>query len=238
MHVTPTVKRMVWVHDVVQPNTVKQDGDRKEKRRRAIMDAAFTLFLECGYANVSMSDVIRRSGGSLATAYELFENKAGLLRAIVAERCMHNNAEIGALTEAEGPPETVLRDLAAHLMSLVLDPQSVGLLRIIVGESLRDPSFGNYFDRSGPEQSRAKLALLFDRWNMNGALCVDDPVQAAETFLALLLHRVHVHSLCGVVDPMSADEIDSHVDQAIRTICCRYAAGQNATRRTMHRQDA
>ena len=51
-------------------------------RHEAILDAAETLFIEQGYDRTSLAEIVRRSGGSLATLYELFGNKQGLLHAI------------------------------------------------------------------------------------------------------------------------------------------------------------
>lgn len=45
------------------------------------MDAAFEVFLELGFENVTMSDIIRRSGGSFSTIYKFFGNKERLFAA-------------------------------------------------------------------------------------------------------------------------------------------------------------
>jgi len=56
--------------------------ERRTARRQAILDAAEALFLEYGYPSVSLSTIVQRSGGSLATIYQMFGNKQGLLHAI------------------------------------------------------------------------------------------------------------------------------------------------------------
>src|SRR3546814_8686691 len=59
----------------------------RERRQSAILDAAESLFLEQGYERTSLAEIVKRSGGSLATLYELFVNKQGLLRAIATRWC-------------------------------------------------------------------------------------------------------------------------------------------------------
>ena len=59
--------------DLARPNP------KREARRDAMLDAALELFLERGYGAISLTDVVKRSGGSLATLYELFGGKLGLL---------------------------------------------------------------------------------------------------------------------------------------------------------------
>src|SRR5688500_10647932 len=59
----------------------------RERRQSAILDAAESLFLEQGYERTSLAEIVKRSGGSLATLYELFGNKQGLLHAIATRWC-------------------------------------------------------------------------------------------------------------------------------------------------------
>ncbi|RYD43145.1 MAG: TetR/AcrR family transcriptional regulator, partial [Sphingomonadales bacterium] len=49
----------------------------RERRQSAILDAAESLFLEQGYERTSLAEIVKTSGGSLATLYELFGNKQG-----------------------------------------------------------------------------------------------------------------------------------------------------------------
>lgn len=57
----------------------KRSAERKEK----FIQAGLEIFLENGYENTSLTDIIKKSGGSLASIYKFFENKEGLFRAIV-----------------------------------------------------------------------------------------------------------------------------------------------------------
>lgn len=186
------------------------------------MDAAFTLFIEQGYSKVGMTDIIRRSGGSLATAYALFENKEGLLRAIVTDRFNKYNCEMGQIVTDEGSPEQVLRQTAHHLYARLLDPGFVGLLRITVAESMRDPEFGRYLKSSTSEIAVSALAAVIDRWHEQGLLAVDDSYSVAESFLALLMHRGHMHALCGLPMDMTPEEVERHVDHVVGMILGRY----------------
>src|SRR3546814_2798082 len=57
---------------------VEPVATRQQDRRKAILDAAESLFLDQGFDRVSLAAVVGQSGGSLATLYELFGNKQGL----------------------------------------------------------------------------------------------------------------------------------------------------------------
>lgn len=186
------------------------------------MKAAFELFLEQGYNNVSMTDIIRRSGGSLATAYELFENKTGLLRALIESRTALLHKAIGDISTATGPPEESLKAAAREFLGVLQDSGSIAMLRIILAESQRDPNFREYFRTSAPEISARLLSETFRRWNDEGLMDVDDPARAADSFFALLLHKSQMAALCCTPLTMTEAEQENHIDHVVGMIFCRY----------------
>src|SRR3546814_3961295 len=95
------------------------------------------------------------------------------------------------------------------------------MLRIIVAESLKDAAFGNCLSESAPERTAVALSGVFSNWRDQGLLDIDDPRQAADSFCALLVHKVQMSALCGVPEPMTEEEQTRHIDHVVRTICCR-----------------
>src|SRR3546814_3568149 len=80
------------------------------------------------------------------------------------------------------------------------------MLRIIVAESLKDAAFGNCLSESAPERTAVALSGVFSNWRDQGLLDIDDPRQAADSFCALLVHKVQMSALCGVPEPMTEEE--------------------------------
>ncbi|MSN95731.1 TetR/AcrR family transcriptional regulator [Campylobacter sp. FMV-PI01] len=58
---------------------------RAKFRYEKILQSGLDLFLEKGYKNTSLNDIVKKSGGSFATIYKFFKNKEGLFRAIISE---------------------------------------------------------------------------------------------------------------------------------------------------------
>src|SRR5215470_2225634 len=78
----------------------RSDGTPRRKgrcslpeRRQSLLNAARDVFLEKGYANATIDEVVGRAGGSKATVYALFENKEGLFAALVAD-CAEELADL------------------------------------------------------------------------------------------------------------------------------------------------
>lgn len=157
------------------------------ERRRAMIDAAESLFLEQGYEATSLAAIVKKSGGSLATLYELFGNKQGLLRAIIEirnedDRCRGCEAGCEDQSSAE-----LLRNYAHRLYAHVTSPRAIALKRIVITEALRDPHFARRIYEEIHRPPVRELADIFTELNRTGKARIDDPLAAAEFFFAIVM---------------------------------------------------
>src|SRR5215469_800485 len=79
-------------------------AEQTEELPNRLMDAAFNLFAERGFADATMDDIAKRAGASTKTLYSRFANKTELLEAVVQRNIEH----------------TVL----AHLRTFALTPEA------------------------------------------------------------------------------------------------------------------
>lgn len=177
------------------------EGKRGE-RRKAILDAAEDLFLEQGYDRISLGTIVRRSGGSLATVYELFGNKQGLLRAVVGRRKDEGMGGLLDIPNGETPAET-LRRYAHQCYAFVTAPRSVALLRIVIGETLAHPEFGREFHQDMNSGAAGLLAACFRQWTAQGRAAIDDPEAAVELFFAMVMCDAPLKAMLGA-EPQGA----------------------------------
>jgi AcrR family transcriptional regulator len=171
-------------------------GDRRrEDRRGAMLEAAEALFMEHGYERVSLGAIVKRSGGSLATLYELFENKQGLLRAVVDGAMEDKGEAIEAMIADGHRPSEVLREIARHLSERFSRPRMIALMRIVMIEGLRDPEFARHFYTEYKYSSVQRLASLLRQWNDAGLAEIDDCEGAAGLYFSMLLHDMQMRGL-------------------------------------------
>ena len=190
-------------------------GSKREHRRAAILAAAQALFVEKGYDATTLNDVVRRSGGSLATLYDLFENKPGLLRALVSERCGPIGCALERALEIERPPAEVLRAIAAEMLEMMLDPAFVGLFRLVVAQSVTHPELGQRLYDAGPAVSQAKGAAYMARLNDTGALTIDDPLAASRLFYEIVCGEIKSRMMFGMPVALTAKQRQHHLDTAV-----------------------
>ena len=106
----------------------------KAARRAQIIEAAISCFLEKGYTNTSMSDIIKASGLSSGSIYSHFSGKEDILVSAINERLENVKNLYAALPEGAGPQD-ILETI--HTNQLVNDNFSA-MLRIRL-ESLHAP---------------------------------------------------------------------------------------------------
>lgn len=77
----------------------------KAARRAQIIEAAVNCFLEKGYTNTSMSDIIKASGLSSGSIYSHFTGKEDILTTAINERLENVKKLYAALPEGAGPQD-------------------------------------------------------------------------------------------------------------------------------------
>ena len=106
----------------------------KAARRAQIIEAAVSCFLEKGYTNTSMSDIIKASGLSSGSIYSHFSGKEDILITAINER-LNNVKELYETLPQGASPQDILETI--HTNQLVNDNFSA-MLRIRL-ESLHAP---------------------------------------------------------------------------------------------------
>lgn len=71
----------------MKANKLTRREREKLRQRQEMLSAAFDLFSEKGYHNVSMHEIAGRAEFAIGTLYKFFQNKEDLYKALVLEKC-------------------------------------------------------------------------------------------------------------------------------------------------------
>lgn len=186
-----------------------------EARREDIVVKASELFLNDGFAATSMSTVARAVGGSKATLYKYFFNKESLFEAVMEQKSSAILEPIHSISISNEDPVSFLSDVGERLLTGIFQAEALALYRVVVGDCTRSPEIGRVFCEKGPDRGRAIVASRLGYFSKNGLLQIDDPVQAAEDFFALLRGEVHFRVMAGVRPIPDAAEISGHVKRVV-----------------------
>jgi len=194
----------------------KACGTRGDARRRAILDAAWQVFLEKGFERTTLGDIIAVSGGSRSTLYEAFGDKDGLFETAITRRCEEFVERLQEVTLSDSDPEQALTEFGRHFATEIMSPDSQKFIRLMISGSDQFPKVVDRFLNRAPSAVRAILADYLRVATARGQLRVTDPEQAASTFLGFLHGDGYLRLLLRPADLMTPDEIRRHVDGAVR----------------------
>jgi AcrR family transcriptional regulator len=202
-----------------------------EKRRRAIMSAAWELFMDKGYAQVSVDDVVRKAGGSKATVYKIFGSKKGLFYSII------ENITDGIISDMTFPDtegmstRDALRKIGFALGRQILSEQCTSLFWLSVSVSRRIQDVAERFYEAGPLTVHKYLADFLKREAKAGRLDLKDPMKAAELFSAMVLEYRHMEITLKYSGPPSDKELERIVDRAVDMFLAAYGKVDNKKNR-------
>jgi AcrR family transcriptional regulator len=166
----------------------QRDDDDFERRRQQIIDGALHVFASKGFETATTKDIALAAGiKSPGLIYHYFRDKADLFRHVIEQRIpvidLFNNAEtIYAL-----PPREALTMFARGLLGAMDSSQTVAMMRLIVGESIRHPAVAEMLNRLGPGRGFAFLRGYMERQMEIGALRWVEPAVAVRCFAGPLM---------------------------------------------------
>ncbi|MGW5387114.1 TetR/AcrR family transcriptional regulator [Nocardia sp. NPDC003963] len=197
-------------------------------KRRAILDAAFTVFARLGYEQACVREIAAEAGVAKPTVYNHMTDKESLLREALLAAADRVGAE--CLTAVEGlrkpGPDlaAALEETARRLLRICAGDTSHALRRLAAAQANRLPDLvGLVRERTATRT----LEALTDRLGMlalSGRLRTTDPATAAEQFLALLTGPLENRSAYGT-RKVPAAELRAVAAAAVRTFLAAYGTG-------------
>ena len=167
-----------------------------------ILDAAGHVFLERGFSGASVDEIAEVACAGKPTIYARFPNKQALFTAVV-ERLVRRNTSLDDFSCAGGSIEERLEALAAVILTTVLIPETIGLIRVAVAEARRFPVLASNVSCMGRERKAEAVARLFaefaasDDIGASPAFAPDRLQETARRFLDLVVLRMLVRALFG-----------------------------------------
>src|SRR3982074_743541 len=135
----------------------REAADETPARER-ILDAAFSAFMEGGFAETSTLEIATRARVSKRELYALVGSKQDMLVACIAARAkrLQAPADLPEPQDRETLAQ-VLTAFGAQLLRETSDPTVVAVLRLAIAEAVRAPEVARALTSAGIETSRAAL---------------------------------------------------------------------------------
>jgi len=171
-----------------------------------IVEAAFSAFMESGYAAASTLEIATRARVSKRELYALVGSKQEMLVACIRERA--KRLQMPDLPEPHDRQALArtLETFGTQLLREVSDPTVIAVFRLAIAEAVRAPEVARALNSLGVETGRVALREVMTRARSAG-LVSGDPSEMAEHFAGLLWGNLKVSLLLRVAERPSPREI-------------------------------
>ncbi len=167
-----------------------------ELRRQELVDTALRLFLDKGYDQTTVSDIVKHLGLAQGTFYYHFKSKAEILDAVVENIAAGLAEHVRGVVEGEADPVARIRQVVGTLFEAVAaNHQLVAFFSREGNERLHDRVKGAIAARLTP-----LLQRLMEDGLSAGRFDVPFPREAAEVILGTMAHLTRT-SQGGPKDP-------------------------------------
>lgn len=202
-----------------------------DERNEAILSAAFDAFQDKGLHGATMLEIATAAKVSKETLYARFDSKEGLFYALLAWGCSKSAVDPDNLDEAAlAHPVAALHDYASALLRKMVQPESIAVHRIAVGEALRMPEVARVFDEFTCKVGEHIVNRIADALVAQNCVRIDDRYAFGEAFIGLLRGNLHHQVTIGLAPTPTDAECDAYARRAMDFLLRIFAPAAAASR--------
>ena len=192
---------------------------RSQESLERILDAAETLIRERGFEQMTIAEVVLRSGSSVGSLYARFRDKIALLRAVQVRYHARVEDAIAAEFSGDHPQAERLEEAARLAITVLCDYllHEPGLFRAFILQAVFDPGVQAQVRRPTPGDQRVAVVLLQHR----GEIRHPDPELAARWFYSICMAFLRERITFGAAAELSG----GFADESFRAELTRTALG-------------
>ncbi|QBY02084.1 TetR/AcrR family transcriptional regulator [Rhodophyticola sp. CCM32] len=196
---------------------------KKGRKYDQVIEGARAVFMREGFEGASVDVIARDAGVSKATLYSYFPDKQQLFLAVLQVQCDTQKQSSMDIETRQLPVAEALHHIATSMLSFILSEDGLAIFRVCVGEAKRFPELGRAFYETGPCAAMAQMSDFMQSDKAREMLDIDDPAQAADTFMQLCRTDLLLQRLMGVCPEPTAAQINEVAIEAVKTFMARYA---------------
>ncbi|WP_194439250.1 TetR/AcrR family transcriptional regulator [Vibrio fluminensis] len=194
----------------------------QEKRTR-IIEVVTELFIEQGYKDTALDQVVAICGGSKQTLYRYFTNKEGLFVEVLKHNTKTTLESAFQLSDKQHQPvRQTLEEFAMEYLKGICSNPILGLYRIISADFNKHESVPHQFWFNGPVSIRQHLIEYLKSDLVLSQLKCDDVDLACDQLLGLIKLDYQNMALIGLGLPDDSI-LEKHCRQAVSAFLTLYS---------------
>jgi AcrR family transcriptional regulator len=212
----------------VEPQRAARQTNRGKQRSEGMLRTAADLFLEKGYEQTSVDEIIERAGGSKTHIYSEFGGKEGLFLAVVQRLCAEVQQPIQTLDVSGLPFKAGLQRLSQALVRMLLAERHLALQRMVFAEASRFQKTGEIWFAGGPEVTHGIFSRFFAQAMQAGLLRRANSDLIARLYCDMLSGHILDRAWLGIGERPSPVVVKRTIDAAIVLFLNGYATERRA----------
>ena len=194
--------------------------EQRQAKLRVILDAAFDVFVEKGFAEARLDDVAARAGVAKGTIYLYVPSKEALFEALVRSTISTPLDAVEAdITARDLPAETMLRLLFGWFRAEVLGTRKKELVHLVISEAGRFPHLAEFYHREVVDRGMRVLRGVARRAVERGEFRSDELVRFPQLAIAPAMVALLWANLFSRIEPLDLDAMfEAHLALLMRAL--------------------
>ncbi|MGB5446586.1 MAG: TetR/AcrR family transcriptional regulator [Psychromonas sp.] len=196
--------------------------DSTKKKRTRIIEVATKLFIEQGYKDTSLDQIVNICGGSKQTLYRYFGNKEGLFVEVLSHNTKNSIESVFQLSQMhESSLQVTLEGFAIQYLQGICTNPVLGLFRIVSSDFNKNSTVSTQFWETGPARIHQYMIEFLEHNLACQSLKIDNPSHACSQLLALIKLDYQNMALMGFPLPDKA-QLQIHSKNAVASFLTLY----------------
>lgn len=183
-------------------------------RREKIETAAYEVLEAVGYGPASMLAIAKAAKSSNETLYKWYGNKQGLFCALVEANARQSRQLLEDALQPGHDPLAALRDLGPILLTMVTGERAIALNRAAASDVKDTATLGPAIAKAGRNTIAPLVGALITSAIAAGDLTAEDPTEAAEVYISLLIGDLQIRRVIGALPKLSSKAIAARAARA------------------------
>ena len=205
----------------------EEKGSRAWAKRAQILDGAQRVFLRDGFVGASTDGIAAEARVSKRTLYSYYPGKEDLFVDVLRRLTIDNpHTQVLAVFEENEPEDfgelrEMLVGLASRVVSIMMDPDYLALLRTIIADTHRFPQLGEIYRSTVPERGFRIFLSLMKRMRERGIVDIPDDEAATRLFFGPIVTYALLDGLFKPGErpqPPAPEKIEHIVDLYMKAI--------------------
>lgn len=188
-------------------------SEKQKEKRAKIFAAAYLVMEEKGYKSASMLEIAKRAKTSNETMYRWFNNKPGLLTAMIEENSNLTTNALLKISQGSAHPMENLKLFGTCLLEKLTSENTIALNRAACGDTTKDGQLGKLLSADNRNHFIQILKKIIENAQEKKSIYLYDSDEIAEVYVSLLVGDLQVRRMNGVINAPTTKQIQIHAER-------------------------